>query len=84
MAISPDLPALKMFAAMAGVEPARLAEAFSDPARLFDHLTLEEVAALKVGCNELASLQGVFVAAMDLYLAYAKGGLTLSADPQAS
>jgi hypothetical protein len=75
MAISAETPALQALAALGGIEPQKMAAAFNDPEHLFDHLTLEELARLKAGCDQMAALQLVMVAAMDLCMAYAKSGL---------
>ena len=73
--ISADQPELQAFALLAGVEPWKMAMAFNDPDHLFDHLTLEEIARFKVGCEAIEVLRVRMLAAMDQYLSYTRGVL---------
>lgn len=73
--LSPDSPAVQGMALAAGLEAWKLAAAFSDPEHLFDHLTLEEIARFRAGVDELETTRAVMLAAMDQYLAYARGVL---------
>lgn len=81
--ISPDQPELQAFALLAGVEPWKMAMAINDPDHFFDHLTLEEIARFKVGCDAIEVLRVRILAAMDQYLAFARGVLAAQPVPSA-
>ena len=72
---SPDSPELTGIAQMAGIAPEKLAAALTDPSRLFEHITLEELQSLQQSCNRLGVLQARLIAAMEIYEAYGRGVL---------
>jgi hypothetical protein len=54
--ISPDIPALRLMAQLAGIAPSHLAAAFSDPERFTQHMTREEFDRLREAIQRLVTL----------------------------
>jgi hypothetical protein len=72
--LSPDSDALRAIALMAGVPPARMAAAFSDPEHIYGHISLEELERIKAACERLGALGMQLAAATDIAMAaIAKG-----------
>jgi hypothetical protein len=69
---SATLPELVALAQLAGVDPAKMAAAFSEPEQLFAHISLDELARIKVSTDLLAALSVQLAAACDVYMAAAK------------
>jgi hypothetical protein len=65
---SPDLPELRLLAQIAGVAPARMAAAFSDPAHFAEHMTIDEINRFKEGCDRLFDVQTEMTEAFHVYL----------------
>ena len=61
---SPDLPELRLLAQFVGIAPSRLAAAFSDPAHLFEHITLDELQRFKENCDRVGALMVDMAASM--------------------
>ena len=62
-----DAPELLALAQLASVAPSKIAAAFTDPIRFFDHMTLEELERLNAACERMAVLQKQMIAAMETY-----------------
>jgi hypothetical protein len=69
---SADLPELVALAQMASVAPSAMAAGFSDPANLFQHISLGELARIKESTDRLAVLGVRLAKACDGYIAYAE------------
>lgn len=78
MTVFAESPELIAIATMSGVNPGKLATALSNPARLFDHLSLDDLNKIKASCERLTILQAEMATAMDVFTAYAKGYLEAS------
>ena len=68
MAVLADLPELVALGNLAAVAPSKMAAAFNEPEKFFDHLDLKELARLQAACERLAVVQREMTAAMDIYL----------------
>ncbi len=64
-----DLPELVALAQIASVAPSAMAAAFSDPEHFFKHLTLDELARIKIGTDRIAALSTELARACDVYIA---------------
>jgi hypothetical protein len=71
-AFSPDLPELKIMAALAAVQPSAMAAAFNEPEKMFEHLTLGELDRLREAFVRCAILGERLAAACGIYSEYAK------------
>jgi hypothetical protein len=76
---SATLPELVALAQLAGVDPSKMAAAFSEPEHIFQHITLDELARIKQSTDRLAALSAQLAAACDVYMTSAKGVLETSA-----
>jgi AMMECR1 domain-containing protein len=72
---SATLPELVALAQLAGVDPSKMAAAFSDPEQFFQHISLDELARIKVSTDLLAALSTELAKACDVFLGHAKGVL---------
>ena len=79
--ISPDLPELRVLARAAGVAPSRMADAFNEPERMLEHITLEELARLKAMCDRMVVLMVQMTTSCNVAIAALKSkGWTPHAD----
>jgi hypothetical protein len=69
---SADQPELRALAQMAGVDPSKMAAGFNEPEKLFDYISLAQLARLKTSADRLGALSLQLVAAMDIYTRYAQ------------
>jgi len=67
-----DQPELLALASLAAVPASKMAAAFNEPERFFDHLDLEEVGRIQAACERWAVLQNQMIAAMDGYMVAAR------------
>jgi len=79
MTILADQPELVALANLAAVAPSKVAQGFNDPERLFEHLSLDELARLKAATDRLAMLAVVLANACDMYARYAQAILEQTA-----
>ncbi len=74
--ISGDNPELAALAQAAGVDPGKMAAAFNDPERFFEHLTPEELARINESCGRFQVLGNQLARALDVYTIHARGFLS--------
>jgi len=67
-----DQPELLALAGLAAVPASKMAAAFNEPERFFEHLDLEEIGRIQAACERWAILQNQMIAAMDAYTAAAR------------
>lgn len=82
--ISPDQAEVASLALLSGLDPKKMAAAFNEPQKFFDHLSLPELTRLQETCQRFAIVQNLMIAAMDQYKSYAKGlleGLAVTREP---
>jgi len=72
LAVLADQPELVALGSLAAVAPSRMAAAFNEPDKFFEHLSLEELSRLKAACERLSALQQEMTLAMDAYLVAAQ------------
>jgi hypothetical protein len=71
----PDQPELQALAQLSGVAPSKMAAAFSEPEKLFEHISLDELARIKESTDRIAALSVALAAACDAYIRHAEGVL---------
>lgn len=71
--LDPELPEFLALCELAQVDTAKAAAGFNDATRIFEHISLEELAKLREASGRFADLGRHLAAAMELHAAYAKG-----------
>ncbi len=74
--IAADNRELVALAQASGVDPEKMAAAFNDPERFFDHLTLEELSQVQEATVRLQALAKALAASLDVYTVHARGFLS--------
>lgn len=72
----PDQPELLALASLAAVPASKMAAAFSEPERFFEHLSLEELARVQAACERLGVMVGQFIEAVEVATEQARAVLT--------
>ena len=70
--ILPDQPEILMLATLAAVSASKVAAAFNEPLRFFNHLSLEELGRLQAACDRLSAIQTAMAEALEVYATAAR------------
>lgn len=63
----PDQPELLALASLAAVPASKMAAAFNDPVRFFEHLDLEALLRIQNACERLGEMQTAMLEALSIF-----------------